>query len=321
MIAASLSIDLDNQWSYMRTHADRGWEDYPSYLPWLVPRVLDLLAEQGLRITFFVVGRDAQAEDHREVLRRIVQEGHEVGNHSMNHLQWLHRLPQAELEHEIAEAEACIEAATGQRPRGFRGPGFACSQRILRLLARRGYEYDCSLLPTFVGPLARAYYFMSARRLSDQEAEERRDLFGGVRDGLRPIRPFCWDLGDASLLEIPVTTAPIVRLPMHLSYVLYLARWSRAAAQAYLRATLWACRAAGVEPSFLLHPLDFLSGDSCPALRFFPAMDMPERDKLAMTRQVLAYLAQHFEVLPMGEHARRLRSRGNLPQRELDVAP
>ena len=33
------------------------------------------------------------------------------------------------------------------------------------------------------------------------------------------------------------------------------------------------CRAAGVEPSFLLHPLDFLTAESCPALRFFPAMD------------------------------------------------
>src|SRR5207247_6203043 len=56
---ASLSLDLDNQWSYMKTHGDAGWEAFPSYLDLVVPRVLDFLAARGLTITFFVVGQDA----------------------------------------------------------------------------------------------------------------------------------------------------------------------------------------------------------------------------------------------------------------------
>ncbi len=39
---ASLSLDLDNQWSYMKTHGDAGWESFPSYLDIVVPRVLEL---------------------------------------------------------------------------------------------------------------------------------------------------------------------------------------------------------------------------------------------------------------------------------------
>src|SRR5215510_7106581 len=56
---ASLSLDLDNQWSYMKTHGDPGWDSFPSYLDILIPRVLHFLQEWNLTITFFIVGQDA----------------------------------------------------------------------------------------------------------------------------------------------------------------------------------------------------------------------------------------------------------------------
>lgn len=59
---ASLSLDLDNQWSYMKTHGDPGWESYPSYLDILVPRFLEFLQQQNLTITVFIVGQDAALE-------------------------------------------------------------------------------------------------------------------------------------------------------------------------------------------------------------------------------------------------------------------
>ena len=40
---ASLSLDLDNKWSYMKTHGDAGWDSYPSYIDTFVPRVLEFL--------------------------------------------------------------------------------------------------------------------------------------------------------------------------------------------------------------------------------------------------------------------------------------
>src|SRR5215472_4452202 len=57
--AASLSLDLDNKWSYLKTHGDVGWEAFPSYLDVFVPRVLRFLEEHRLKITFFIVGQDA----------------------------------------------------------------------------------------------------------------------------------------------------------------------------------------------------------------------------------------------------------------------
>ena len=53
---ASLSLDLDNKWSYMKTHGDAGWEKYPTYLDFVVPRFLNVLHERRLKMTVFIVG-------------------------------------------------------------------------------------------------------------------------------------------------------------------------------------------------------------------------------------------------------------------------
>jgi peptidoglycan-N-acetylglucosamine deacetylase len=153
---ASLSLDLDNQWSYMKTHGDAGWESFPSYLDLILPRVLSFLEERKLTITFFVVGQDAALEKNHDALQSIGAAGHEIGNHSFHHEPWLSGQSEEEVESELARAEEVIERATGARPVGFRGPGYCLSPAILRVLARRGYRYDASTLPTWLGPLGRA---------------------------------------------------------------------------------------------------------------------------------------------------------------------
>jgi peptidoglycan/xylan/chitin deacetylase (PgdA/CDA1 family) len=85
---ASLSLDLDNKWSYMKTHGDAAWQGFPSYLPLLVPRVLDILDTLGLQITFFIVGQDAALPENAEVLSEISRRGHEIANHSHHHEPW-----------------------------------------------------------------------------------------------------------------------------------------------------------------------------------------------------------------------------------------
>src|SRR5678815_4839628 len=59
---ASLSLDLDNRWSYLKTHGDPGWESFPSYLDTLVPRVLACLAQRNRKRTSSGVGQDAASE-------------------------------------------------------------------------------------------------------------------------------------------------------------------------------------------------------------------------------------------------------------------
>ena len=57
---ASLSVDLDNRWAYMRTHGIEGWQQYPTYLPEVCERIANCLKELGLKATMFVVGKDLE---------------------------------------------------------------------------------------------------------------------------------------------------------------------------------------------------------------------------------------------------------------------
>ncbi len=299
---ASLSLDVDNLWSYLYIRGDRDWSEAPTYLPLMVPRALDLLAQRDLRITFFVVGRDCDDDANSPAFRALVDAGHEIGNHSFRHEPWLHRYSETQLDEELARAEHAIAAATGVRTDGFRGPGYSLSEATLRVLIRRGYRYDASTLPMSIGPIARAVYFRTAALDTTQRAE-REHLYGTWSDGWRPLRPYRWQVGALTLLELPVTTLPGLRVPIHISYLLMLAAYSEPAALAYLRLALRACRVAKVEPSILMHPLDLLSGVEVPELRFFPGMRLPPEKKLRCVGRYLDLLADEFRVVCVGEHA------------------
>ncbi|MEZ5657961.1 MAG: polysaccharide deacetylase family protein [Burkholderiaceae bacterium] len=312
---ASLSLDVDNLWSYMKIHGDEGWQDRPSYLDTFIPYMLEVLERAGVKITFFIVGIDAAREENHGALRSIVQAGHEVGNHSHEHEPWLHEYSPQQVREELISAHRAIEQASGQTPEGFRGPGFSWSPDVLLALHELGYRYDASTLPTWLGPIARTYYFWSAK-LTPEERERRKGLFGQWADGRRPVAPYWWTIGDQQrLLEIPVTTIPVFRTPFHFSYLAYLARFSRPLMFAYLKIALSMCRLTGVEPSFLLHPLDVIGGDKAPQLAFFPGMDLPSEKKTELLLSVLAVIGRHFQLVPMGEHARACEARASLPTR------
>lgn len=299
----SLSLDLDNKWSYMKTHGDDGWQSFPSYFDIVVPRCLEMLKKYQLTITFFVVGQDAALENNHQALRSIADAGHEIGNHSFHHEPWLHLYSREQIEEELTRAEQHIQTATGEKPHGFRGPGFSVSENVLSALLQMGYTYDCSTFPTYLGPLARAYYFMTTK-LSPEEREQRKKLFGTFSEGLRPNKPYQWDLGSDNLMEIPVTTMPIVKIPIHASYVLFLAKITHPSiAMLYFNIALALCRLVGVQPSILLHPLDFMTSEDVPELDFFPAMQTKLDQKLAVMDKMFDTMNRQYDVMSMEKYA------------------
>jgi hypothetical protein len=301
---ASLSLDLDNAWSYLKTRNDESWQSFPSYLDVVVPDSLATIDRHGLALTYFIVGRDAALPGNRSAMELLGASRHEMGNHSYEHEPWITGRSTAEIAAEIGLAQDAIAGATGRRPCGFRSPGYALAPQVLEALGSLGFLYDASSLPTCIGPIARAYYFATAK-MTPEQREQRKALFGSVRDALRPLKPYMVDSGAGSLLELPVTTFPGVRLPIHFSYVLYLAERSELAAMTYFRAAMRACLMGGVQPSLLLHPLDFLVADDYPSLAFFPAMHMQRERKRRVLDAALKEFAAHFEIVGTGEHARR----------------
>jgi peptidoglycan-N-acetylglucosamine deacetylase len=300
---ASLSLDLDNKWSYMKTHGDAGWESFPTYLDVVVPRSLNFLRERDLKITYFIVGQDADLEKNHEAIKQISDANHEIGNHSFRHEPWLHLYTKQELITEFERTETALEKVTGQIPKGFRGPGYSLSPTVLEVLAERNYEYDCSTLPTYIAPLARAYYFFKSPEMSDEEREKRKKLFGKFSDGFQSLKPYKWQIGEKTLTEIPVTTLPIFKTPIHFSYLLYLATFSEIAAKTYFKTALKFCVFNKIAPSLLLHPLDFLDGKDAAELKFFPAMNLAAEKKMELISTFLADFEKHYTLVNVREHA------------------
>lgn len=94
--------------------------------PETTPRVLDLLARYNVRATFFAVGRyldgnGDRARASREVLRRVADAGHLVGNHTHDHV-LLTQVSHTQVLEQIDRGSASIERAIGKRPILFRPP-------------------------------------------------------------------------------------------------------------------------------------------------------------------------------------------------------
>ena len=85
----------------------------------LTPRLLDLLAEHHIHVTFFVVGENAA--EYPEILQRAVREGHEVGNHTWSHPN-LAKTSDENVRSQIKRTEEAITNAIGSRPTLFRPP-------------------------------------------------------------------------------------------------------------------------------------------------------------------------------------------------------
>jgi hypothetical protein len=303
-LLANISLDLDDHWSYMKVHGDEGWEEFPSYLDIVVPIFLDVFDRLEIKITFFVVGQDASIEKNHKILKSIIDRGHEIGNHSFHHESWLKTYSKEKIEAEIEMAEEAIVKATGVRTNMFRGPGFSWSNDLLEVLQKRNYLFDASILPTYISPLMRRYYFAKSN-LSKEQKESRKELFGSFKEGFFPLKPYNWKLNNnKKLLEIPVTTMPFFKMPFHQSYLLYISGVSKGLMKLYLRFAILMCRLTKTQPSYLLHPLDLIGGDDLPQLAFFPGMNIKSEKKMEVFETAMKILKAHFELLPMSEFSK-----------------
>ena len=93
------------------------FDDGPHFA--LTPRLLDTLKEKGIRATFFLIGQNAK--EYPAIVKRIVAEGHELGNHSWSHPN-LAKMSDEEVRSQLTRTNDAIEAAVGQKPKLMRPP-------------------------------------------------------------------------------------------------------------------------------------------------------------------------------------------------------
>ena len=121
------------------------FDDGPSAV--LTPRLLDILKQRNIKVTFFVLGQLVQ--EHPEIVQRAIAEGHEVGNHSWDH-KALNKLGEGGLQHELADTSAEITKATGKPVTLMRPPYGATTPRLNRAIEK---EYGMKVILWSVDPL------------------------------------------------------------------------------------------------------------------------------------------------------------------------
>jgi peptidoglycan/xylan/chitin deacetylase (PgdA/CDA1 family) len=99
--------------------------------------VLDLLREHEARATFFLIGQ--RVRERPGDVRRILDEGHEVGSHTMTHPR-LTEIGDDEARNEIEDGARALAEVAGERPRLFRAPGFHADERVLAIVDELGLD-------------------------------------------------------------------------------------------------------------------------------------------------------------------------------------
>ena len=188
-LSVCLSVDFDamSVWigllqSNSLTHMSRG--EFGAYA---LPRVLELLAKHEILASFYIPGHTALA--YPDLVRRIRDEGHEIGHHG-----WVHEagtLDEAEERTVIERGLEALGSVAGITPVGHRTTGRPYTPITLDLLLEYGFSYDHSFNATDFYP----YYLRTGDRWSTTEPYE----FGEPSELI--AAPFQWAVDDFPLFE------------------------------------------------------------------------------------------------------------------------
>ena len=179
-ITNAMSVDVEDyfQVSAFENHIPRkDWDSLQCRVEHNVNRILDIFASKNVHATFFTLGWVAKR--YPELVKRIVNEGHELASHGYSHKRVMQQSPQ-EFREDIIQAKSLLEDISGIEVKGYRAPSYSIGRKnmwALDLLYETGHRYSSSIYPI------------------------KHDLYG-IPDAPRFAHYYC----DGKLLEIPITT-------------------------------------------------------------------------------------------------------------------
>jgi polysaccharide deacetylase family protein (PEP-CTERM system associated) len=179
----AMTCDVEDYFQVQAFAGHIGRESWDGFAPRVernTSRVLDLFAKHGVRATFFTLGW--VAERNKELIRRIVREGHELASHGMEHRPVFSQSPE-EFRADVRRTKAILEDIGGVPIQGYRAASFSITKQTFwafDVLAGEGYRYSSSIYPV------------------------RHDLYG-IPDAPR----FAFRPTAGPLLEVPLSTVAL----------------------------------------------------------------------------------------------------------------
>jgi polysaccharide deacetylase family protein (PEP-CTERM system associated) len=139
-----LTIDVED-W-YMDTDISM-WDSYEDRIVKSTQKILAILDESNTKATFFVVGY--VAEHFPELIKDIIDRGHEIGTHGYRHTSIKKQTP-SEFEEDLLKSIKVLEDITKDKIRGHRACEFSIDEKTawaIDILKKNGLKYDSSVFP------------------------------------------------------------------------------------------------------------------------------------------------------------------------------
>jgi hypothetical protein len=211
----SLSVDLDEIPNYFQIHGLPAPEGAAATAVYdvAVDRLVDLARGLGAPLTLFTIGADMARKEAAERLAAAKKHGFEIANHSLDHRYDLTKLTRDDVRAQIKGGADAIERAVGERPVGFRAPGYTITDAVFDVLAEEGVLYDSSVFPCpgYFALKTAAVSMIAARGRTSHSVIDNPLVLTAPSQPYRIGRPY-HTRGDG-LLELPVQVTRGPRLP------------------------------------------------------------------------------------------------------------
>ncbi len=228
MRLCAISVDLDEIPNYFAIHGlpDPTGPERTLVYDVAVDRLSKLAAELDLPLTLFAIGEDLRRPESAARLRAARERGFEIANHSLDHRYDLVRMGRDGIRRQIDGGAEAIERAVGERPVGFRAPGYTITDEVFDVLAELGVTYDSSVFPCppYWMAKATAIGLISLRGRTSRSIVDTPAVLTSPTRPYRIGRPY-WKRGSG-LVELPVPTLartlarmcvgePLINLELH----------------------------------------------------------------------------------------------------------
>ncbi len=268
----ALSIDVE-EWFHIlnlpTTPEPARWNELTPTVEPNTERLLEILADTGVRATFFVLGWVARR--YPELVRRIAADAHEVACHGDMH-ELCFEQGESRFEQDLRRAKAALEDVIGGEVAGYRAPGFSITSETpwaFEVIGRVGFRYDSSIFP--------------ARR-----------IHGGAPGA--PREPYSISLkAGTSLAEFPITVGELGPLRIAFAGGGYL----RLFPYPIVRRGIRHFNAAGRPACVYLHPREIDPGH--PRIEMGVARRFRSYVNLHTTERKLRRLCSDFRFAPLRE--------------------
>jgi hypothetical protein len=215
MRLCAVSVDLDEIPNYFQIHGLPAPEGAGSTAVYdiAIDRLTDLARGLRIPLTLFTIGRDLTRKEAAEKLVAARANGFEIANHTLDHRYDLTRLSRDDMRHQIVGGADAIEQATGERPVGFRAPGYTITDAVFDVLQREGVIYDSSVFPcpAYFAAKTAAISMIAARGRQSHSVIDSPFVLTAPSEPYRVGMPY-YTRGEG-LLELPVQVTRGPRLP------------------------------------------------------------------------------------------------------------